>query len=304
MIDILMATYNGEKFIQKQIESIINQTYKDWQLFIHDDGSTDNTLKILNNIEDKRIHVIADNTYFKNSTLNFIYLMKNFVKSDYFCFSDQDDVWLPNKLEILLTVVKNIEEENNYNIPICVGSDLIVVDEQLKIISESFILYRKLTYNPNFYTLLIENIFTGCSMIMNKAVLKYFKNENSNIDFKDIIQHDWFIALICAADGRIKYIKEPTIKYRQHGNNAVGAKSYSIKNMISINEWAYRILKIKRSILTQLINLKNIINNPALKEDIDMFLHTKGIKHKTYLIKKKIIYSSSIIKMIEKFIIY
>ena len=103
LVQIVMATYNGEKYIEKQIESIISQTITDWSLLIHDDGSTDETIKIIKHYEkkDSRIHLLDDNILFKNSSANFIHLIRNSDDSaKYLSLCDQDDVCFPNKLEI------------------------------------------------------------------------------------------------------------------------------------------------------------------------------------------------------------
>lgn len=107
-VAILMATYNGDKYIEEQIQSIINQTYKNWQLFIRDDGSSDETLKIIKNFTniDHRIHKITDNLGNLGPCLNFNELIKTHLEYKYIMFADQDDVWLENKIMISVNKIK------------------------------------------------------------------------------------------------------------------------------------------------------------------------------------------------------
>ena len=111
-IDILMATYNGGKYVEEQLKSIISQSYENWNLVIRDDGSSDNTLKILNEYSknDKRIHIISDNKGNLGLVKNFEELMKRSTE-EYIMFSDQDDVWVDNKINILLQKMLEIEKK-------------------------------------------------------------------------------------------------------------------------------------------------------------------------------------------------
>lgn len=112
MVDILMATYNGEKYISEQLESIIGQDFKDWKLFIRDDGSKDNTIHIIDNYMKKfpdKIELIDNYNRNLGVKLNFGELMKR-SKNQYCMFSDQDDVWLPNKISITLNKMKELEK--------------------------------------------------------------------------------------------------------------------------------------------------------------------------------------------------
>ena len=244
MLDILMATYNGEKYIAEQIESILNQTYKEWILYIRDDGSKDNTKNIINDYckryPEKIIHV-KDNKSGLGAKLNFAELMK-YSKSDYCMFADQDDVWLNTKIED--TMNKMIEAENIHGkeTPILVHTDLKVVDGNLNIINESFWRYQNLNKdNKSLNTLLVQNNITGCTMMMNKSLMKLGVKVP-----KDCIMHDWWIGLIASGLGKIYTVDKPTMLYRQHGNNEVGSHKYnSIK---FIKNKAKDIEKINKSI--------------------------------------------------------
>ena len=121
-IDILMATYNGGKYVEEQLKSIISQSYENWNLVIRDDGSGDNTLKILNEYSksDKRIHIILDNKGNLGLVKNFEELMKRSTE-EYIMFSDQDDVWVDNKINILLQKMLEIEKKMQLKKPMCLA---------------------------------------------------------------------------------------------------------------------------------------------------------------------------------------
>ena len=231
LVGILMATYNGEKFLAEQLDSIINQTYKNWILVIHDDGSTDSTINIIKEYVNKypdKIILVEDGIKCGGAKENFFHLI-NIAKSnftfDYIMFSDQDDVWLPEKIEITLN--KMIETENKYgkNKPILVHTDLKVVDKTLNLIHPSFWGYQKINpYDNSLNCLFLENTVTGCTMMINKVLFdKIIVNKNAMV-------HDWWIALICRInDGLIIPIEKQTILYRQHEKNDIGAKEASLR---------------------------------------------------------------------------
>lgn len=221
MIDILMATYNGEKFLNEQIDSIINQSFKDWKLYIRDDGSNDNTKVILNSYAEKykdKIIIINDDKGNLRSKLCFNELLK-YSNSEYIMFSDQDDVWIENKIEVMLKKIKEAEVVDGKIIPCVVHSDLKVVNSKLETINPSLWNYEKINPKKNsFNRLLMKNTITGCTIIMNKSL----KNLVGDIPI-NANMHDHWIALVASAFGKIEILPEPTILYRQHDNNVVGA---------------------------------------------------------------------------------
>lgn len=224
MIDILLAAFNGEEYISQQIDSIINQTYSDWKLYISDDCSTDSTLEIVKSYIEKHPSKIflIENTKSSGSAMNHFFRLLQHAKSNYIMFCDQDDVWLPDK--IILTLEKMKESENNYDKdkPILIYTDLIVADEKLNVISNSMFKYQSLRINNNkLNALLAQNNVTGCTVMINKKLLEIVKN---NIP-KSSIMHDWWLALVAATFGDVVFIDKPTVLYRQHSNNQVGAKN-------------------------------------------------------------------------------
>lgn len=225
-IDILLATYNGEKFVKEQIESILNQTYENFNLIISDDASTDNTLNILEEYEkkDTRIKVFKKE---KNKGLidNFEFLLKN-VTSDYFMFSDQDDIWKKDKIEKSINKLK--EESSGL-----VYTDLEIVDEKLNVIYPSYWkykqIYKKIIKYNNFEALYLNNFVTGCTILAKSKYIKDILPLPRNSKF---VLHDYWTALIISAKDKISYVEESTIQYRQHKNNRVGSsrKSDQLEN--------------------------------------------------------------------------
>lgn len=225
-IDILLSTFNGEKYIRELLDSLIKQTFCDWRLLIRDDGSTDNTVKIVyeyaRNYPDKIVFAEDED---KNIGVcqSFARLLEQ-SDSEYAMFCDQDDVWLDNKIEITFNKMKEIESKNK-DIPVLIHTDLRVVDAGLSIVSNSMWRFQKLDpRRKSLNYLIVQNNVTGCTTMINKKL-----KEIALPLPKEAIVHDWWVALSASAFGEIGYIDRPTILYRQHGKNDIGAKEYSLK---------------------------------------------------------------------------
>lgn len=222
-VAVLLSTFNGEKYIEELISSILNQTYQVFSLFIRDDGSTDNTLEIIKTINDARIHILQSNTNL-GSKLSFFELANNVSEFDYYMFCDQDDYWCSTKIEELVKR-SDLEDEN---IPLLVFSDSYVTDEKLVIIKESFVDYQKLPVKviSNWKNLLAQNVVQGCTTCFNEAARKLYINYKTTV-----FHHDHLLAVLVARYGNIIYINKPLVKYRQHEDNVLGSISYN-KNYI------------------------------------------------------------------------
>lgn len=222
MVKILMATYNGEAFLREQIDSILHQTYPHWQLYISDDLSQDSTPEILQEYAEAypdKIFLLHQATASGSSENNFFRLLTQ-VSGEYLALCDQDDVWLPQKLEKTLNRVEGLEEQYGKDTPILVHSDLKVVDRQLQVMNDSFFAFQNISpERKELRNYLVQNNVTGCTMMINRALADY-------LDFipETCTMHDWWLALIACCFGQIDYLSEPTMLYRQHGANQVGAK--------------------------------------------------------------------------------
>ena len=229
-IAVLLATYNGERFLREQIESLYAQTIKDWTIYVHDDGSTDGTKAILDEyVEKKDNFVVLDYPSQKGASNNFFSLLKR-VNASYFFFADQDDVWMSNKMEKCLVRMLQIEK-STISKPVLVCCDACVTDEKLKVVSPS--LWERSGAYPEFLTNFNESaatpFVTGCTMLLNKAAKE---SVLWNVTEKATM-HDAFITLcVFKACGIVEPIRESLMYYRQHGENTLGAYSKENSRLI------------------------------------------------------------------------
>ena len=221
MITILMATYNGARFVAAQIDSLLMQTEQRFVLHIQDDYSTDETYDILCDYaadypEKIFVHKRAENS--GGAKLNFLDLMTTY-QDDYVMLCDQDDVWLPNKVALTLQAMQAQEQEHGVHTPILVHTDVTVVDESLVFIDDSLneMLDLRMEYGV-LSSQSVQNTVTGCTVMYNKALAKLIRIPQF------CIVHDWWLGLIAICFGKKAYLPEKTLLYRQHGANSVGAK--------------------------------------------------------------------------------
>ena len=240
-VDIVLATYNGEKYLSEQLDSIIAQSHQDWRLLISDDGSTDDTLLLLERYaaHDERI-LLVNKTSQGGVVKNFSKALEH-VTSNYIMFSDQDDFWLPDKVLYTLEMLIS-NEKSSENMPLLVFTDLIVVDEDLKIIKRSF--YTDNNINPlnNLDTryLLWRSTVYGCTVMFNKALY-----EVAMPFATEVTMHDQWFALRASLTGRVLYLDESYIYYRQHANNVVGGRKRSFAERLKFT--FISIKKIKKA---------------------------------------------------------
>jgi len=229
-VTVLMSTYNGEKYLEDQLNSLLRQKNVDLKILIRDDGSTDNTISILEEYsqKDERISFYCGkNIGWRESFLN---LVCNAPKSDYYAFCDQDDVWDGDKLIVAITKLKVLEERFS-NIPLLYYSNLRIVDESLEFcrnLHES-----NFTNNTSFSSLALP-VATGCTEVFN-FVAKQIVKDNPPYN----IAHDRWLFSTCQLLGHTIYDSIPHMSYRQHSNNAVGASTES-----SFKLWTKRIFAL------------------------------------------------------------
>jgi len=223
-IEVLMAVYNGSAYIREQIDSILNQTYENWHLTISDDGSTDGTDLIADEYAAKypeKITRVYSGVRCGAAEIRFGGVRKN-KKSRYMLYSDQDDVFNPEKMSRLMDAMQNAERQWGRDLPILVFSDQTVVDEKLNVIEPSLMRCQKQAFDSfDYHALLIQNVVTGGAMMVNRPLCSLAVQCRSR---ERIIMHDWWMAATAARFGKIIYLDEPLSLYRQHGGNSVGAK--------------------------------------------------------------------------------
>ena len=218
-IHILLSTYNGEQFLAEQIQSIQNQTVQDWKLLIRDDGSRDRTREIIQEFvaQDSRIHWINENESKNLGVIKSFHNLAQFEEADVYFFSDQDDVWLPQKLELSLAEARKYPAE----MPLMVYMDLTVVNQDLEVLSNSMIRSQSGHANTELVQELTENTVTGGVAMVNHALIQLWNQT------EDILMHDWYLALLATAFGKLVYIDQPGDLYRQHEHNVLGARTWS-----------------------------------------------------------------------------
>lgn len=258
-IAILMSTYDGEDYLAQQIDSIRKQSYKNWRLIIRDDGSSDDTVKIVEKYqsEDHRIEFLNQGAIRNVGVVRSFFELLRESEADFYMFSDQDDYWLPNKVELALQEMIKLDNSQ----PNCVYTNLQIVDKDLK--GKKLLLKRNW---QSFTNVLFTNNVYGCTMMINNS-LKRMVNFKK-IDYQRIYMHDWWLALIAAEFGNLRFIDKATILYRQHGSNQVGATDKSFSALLQRLFNHERDKKaMKRSVNFAIEFLKEYGNNKNLIDE-------------------------------------
>ena len=273
-VDVILPTYNGEKFLREQIDSILSQTYRDIRLIISDDCSKDSTPEILKEYEkkDNRIEV-----YLQKKNLgvvkNIEFLLQK-VDNPLYMLCDQDDVWLPMKIE------KSVETLKQKNADLVFG-DLEVVDQELNTIYESFgdfmLLNRKINKYINSYKLnYLYNCVTGCTILSKKEFIK--KILPIPTDSKYLI-HDHWIGMIVSLNGKLAYMPEKYIKYRQHGNNQVGTNKIS-HGFRSLDQVRELFINVKLGVFGTYVKHKQVFPKELQQLNEKAYTYYKNIENK------------------------
>lgn len=221
-VTILLATFNGARFLDEQLQSIANQTIRDWILIISDDGSSDDTVGIIDRFRAKhptRVRFI-DLPPSGSPAANFFRLLKSCPSTPYVALSDQDDVWHPDKLKLLIEACSRTERLSDG--PVLAFSDLLVTDVNLAPEPRTF--FQAMMSRPDragFGNLLLENHVPGCAMLFNVDLLNVFNKYEG--DLASVRMHDWWLMLLATAFGETAMVSQPLVAYRQHGRNTLGA---------------------------------------------------------------------------------
>lgn len=231
-IAILLSTYNGQSFLAEQLESLLRQSYGNFIVVVRDDGSDDDSIAIAEKFRTdhpQKFHICEDAATNLGASSSFSKLVQYTLNNKlllgldtaYMAFCDQDDVWHENKLA-RSTAAMFAAEESGEAMPVLVHTDLRVVDETGNSIAGSFMAYQGLTKENNtFPKLVLSNLVTGCTALINEELAR----RSIPVDH-GAIMHDWWLALVASAFGKLVYLDQPLMDYRQHGSNTIGAKEH------------------------------------------------------------------------------
>lgn len=251
MISILMTTHNGEKFLREQLDSILNQDYfkmpgnDSFRIIISDDCSEDGTLAILDEYASKysNIEVIRRTSPSGSAPDNFFSLISKMQTEavergrsadDYYALSDQDDIWLQGKIRksmLLMNLAEKTQVDGKeVTVPVLIHTDLKLTDKDGNVIGESMAAANHMRVDrKNLNYMFVENAVSGNTILFNGEFLKNF------VIPKECIMHDWWMALVAKVIGRIEYIDEPTVLYRQHSDNVYGSSKHFTAEEIKEN---------------------------------------------------------------------
>ena len=254
-ISIALCTRNGSAFIEDQLQSISAQSLKPAELVISDDASTDATVELIHQWTggEKMPLRLLQNQEPLGVVGNYEQAI-NYCRGDYIALCDQDDLWLPPKLELSLEAMQKVEQSFGAARPILVYTDLSVVDLKGEIIAPSFMTYQGLEHvdQEPLKRLLAHNFVTGSTILINRPLLE------AALPLPEAaILHDWWLALAAAALGKIIFIARPTVLYRQHDLNLVGSKGYY---------WSGNVRRIRNINLLEARIAATIKQGLALKE--------------------------------------
>jgi len=289
---VILCTYNGEKYLEKQIKSIMEQDREDFCLLYSDDGSTDSTKAILQSLQEKygrRMRAFPRAMHSGSPAKHFLSILSALAKGEvetdnleYIFLADQDDEWFPNKLSKTISVIKEEERKFGESLPVLCHTDCSLVNSRGELLAKSYRRYQKLPgASYRFSRLLLQNHVTGASVGINKALLQYCKEIPAEVKM-----HDHWLALLANCFGEIQYLPYATYAYRQHGENVLGAKKASV-----LRECEERLAASKekdkedtihssyRALFAQGRELKRLFGDPLpeiKKKVLDAFLSLEG----------------------------
>ena len=221
VIDVVLPTYNGAAYLRQQVASIDQQTLRPLRLIIRDDGSTDGSYELLASLKqdygDWLELLPTDGNLGCSANVN---RLLEITRSPYVALADQDDLWLPGKLEASLVLLKQLEQIHGVEMPLMVHSDLSLIDGHDLPLGCSYLQRQRLDPSRiGVDDLVLTNVVTGCTVILNRALL-----ETALPIPAEALMHDWWLALVASATGLIGFAPEPSVLYRQHGSNVLGAR--------------------------------------------------------------------------------
>jgi glycosyltransferase involved in cell wall biosynthesis len=245
IVEVLLATFNGERFVGELLESLTAQSFGDWRVLVRDDGSTDGTLRVIN--EWSRRHpgrctiIESRGSQRLGAAANFGCLLEASV-SPIVALCDQDDVWHEDKLTLTVEAMRAAEARHGFAHPVLVHTNLAVVADDLRPLGASLWALQKTRPDCNDpVSVAMRNVVTGCSAVMNRALVKKAMPVPAGA-----AMHDWWCALVATTFGTVVALDEPLVFYRQHDSNEVGAVERSRRRAISkaVRFWRREDLRV------------------------------------------------------------
>lgn len=225
-LDILLATFDGAAFLPAQLDSLLAQTWREFRVLARDDGSSDDTRSILGRYAAAPANcltVLPPDGERLGAAGSFARLLDE-ARGEHVMFCDQDDVWLPDKVEVTLAAMRDLEQRYGPSTPCLVCTDLQVVDDRLRVIDPSFWHFQRIHPErlDRLSRVLVQNFATGCTVMINRALAELALPVPPGA-----MMHDWWLALVATRLGRVAVLPRATVLYRQHGRNDVGARRWS-----------------------------------------------------------------------------
>lgn len=278
-VSVAMCTYNGARYVEAQLSSLAGQTRPPDELVVCDDCSSDDTVDLIESFSQRARFPVR---IFRNRTnvgpyRNFEQALSR-CRGDYVFFCDQDDVWLPHKIDRMLNKMIVSEKSLSANIPILLHCDLEIVDANLNHIHDSFVRYFQFpNLEPDFQSIIFGNVVTGCASAVNRPLLEVMQ------PFPEVqanwhrFGHDWWAAICAASTGKVLFIDEVLVRYRIHANNFAGKLEHrNVKAMphsTKLSRSYKRILEKNRS---SILKLKQQID--IAKKTSEMLRSTERLK--------------------------
>ncbi len=260
LISVVMCTYNGEKYIEEQLDSILNQTYQNLEIIIVDDVSKDNTWQILQTYQQKFSNIAI----YKNE-INLGYI-KNFegalqkATGELIAIADQDDIWEKGKLT---------QQQENIGSNILIYHDSALIKQDGSLMNKNISTHIKMYEGGSFKSLIFDNCVSGHSMLFKKELLSYI------FPFPTIMHYDWWMATVALANGTIRYLPQPLVQYRQHENNVTNITGSNKKDKPKTRELKKQLrIYNKRKEYQDILLRFRLLNNINFKSQTDKkFLH-------------------------------
>ncbi len=294
-VRIMMATYNGEKYIREQIESIISQTYPNWSLIIQDDGSKDGTWAILEKYrdQDKRIFIRKSTEAKHGAYYNFHSIANQEKQSedsfDYYMFCDQDDVWYGDKIEKMLSMISRVSDDR----AVFGYADMKIMDENGSVISESICQTEGLQFINNI-SLFFSHIIYGCNTIMNKKAFLAVPQIDTFDESVRILSHDNLYAKFSGLFGEVVYLPDQLMSYRRHSNNVTSKHEYGyglkriLKRTLGIDNLSKDHAHTYNQSLLAISLYRREYGNHKEVDEIEKILRCGGLKAINYVNKHKV----------------